>query len=170
MADGMRSTQELDEPENQPVYHREWIAERIGWLVIAALLIAAALGLLGPGLLSHRLATSSDGRLSVEYYSTVRSEAPATLKIRVQPAGNGDRIRLAISERFLEAITPEAIVPEPEATEVGDDRVVHVFRVADLTEDGLITYRFRFDDFGPVSYQLSVPSGSEIELFQFVCP
>src|SRR5688500_11662442 len=90
-------TIELDDPASLRTQARQWRAERIGWLAVAATLLAALAGLLGPGLLSFRTRESSDGRLSVEYYWAQRFEAPAELFIRLQPAASESKVRLAIS-------------------------------------------------------------------------
>lgn len=170
MADEARTTLQLDEPDNLRPVRREWMAERIGWVVIAVLLTAALLGLLGPGPLSERTQACADGRLSVEYYAIERSEKPATLRILVKPARSEEYVRLGLSHTFTEEVSFENIVPEPEWMEMEDTRVVYVFRVADVSDSGLITCRYRYDEFGWMGYQVGLVDGSEIDVEQFVCP
>ena len=84
MSEQTESTLDLEQPENQRASSREWWAERIGWVAISIILIAALLGAFGPGPLSHREAASDDGRLRVDYYRVQRYAAPAELRIRFE--------------------------------------------------------------------------------------
>jgi hypothetical protein len=170
MPEEMRSTLQLEDGQHQRSTRAEWVAERIGWLVIAGLLLAAVLGLLGPGYLSHREAASADGRVRVEYYAIERSERPNVLRIHAQPERGAEHLRLALSHTLTEEASFESIVPEPERMELEDDRIVYVFRAAEIEASGLITYRYRYEDFGWARFQINLDGGSEVEVTQFVCP
>lgn len=50
---------------------REWVVQRVGWVVMAVLLVAALLGLFGPGPLSKSIAGSASGPVRAEYYLAV---------------------------------------------------------------------------------------------------
>jgi hypothetical protein len=165
------STLDLDQPENQRVVRREWWAERVGWLVIAAIWIAALLGLLGPGPLTSRERESSDGRLKVEYYAVPRYSAPAELRIAFEPLGSAEEfIELAISQSILDEIKLESITPAPVESRLGQQRVIHRFRTIDLGDRGHVVYRFEHESFGPLSGSITLLPESEIQLSQFVCP
>ena len=80
------ATRELDTPRQQTIQRREWIAERIGWVLMAVVLFAASLGWLGPGLFSSRVVRSSDGLMEVEYDAIERYDAPCKLTIHLHGA------------------------------------------------------------------------------------
>jgi hypothetical protein len=170
MPEQAESTLDLEQPENQRASSREWWAERIGWAVISIILIAALLGAFGPGPLSHREATSEDGRLTVDYYRVQRYAAPAELRIRFEPDANAELVQLAFSQTIVDEIKLESITPPPTAAILQDDRVVYSFRVADLRERGHVVYRFEHESFGPLTGTVALLPDSEIELSQFIYP
>lgn len=171
MSEQTESTLDLEQPDNRLVNVREWWAERLGWVLIAAVLVGALLGAFGPGPLSQRKADSADGRLEIEFYAVQRYEAPAELRITFKPPDPGDKlIRLALSRPFLDEITPEAIMPPPVTATMEEDRVVYSFLAADLGDEGRVTYRYQHDTFGWSSAQVTLLPGTQVELSQFVCP
>jgi hypothetical protein len=161
---------ELDDPDSLRLQSREWIAERIGWVLIAAALLAAVLGLLGPGPLSHRYASSSDGRLSVEYYSIQRHEAPAELIIRLPDVQRQDEIRLAVSREFTDRITTESITPEPERIEMQGERLVYHVAAADSGGEAVVVVRYRNTAMGRLRYEVALEDGPVVSISHFVCP
>jgi hypothetical protein len=164
------STIDLEQPENQRASSREWWTERIGWIAISIILIAALLGAFGPGPLSHREATSDDGRLTVDYYRVQRYSAPAELRIRFEPDATAELVDLAFSQSFVDEIKLESITPSPTAVSLQGKRVVYSFRVADLGEHGHVVYRFEHESFGPLTGTVVLLPGSEVPLSQFICP
>lgn len=171
MAEQSRATLDLDSPENHRCTSREWWAERIGWVVISVILIAALLGMFGPGPLSHREVSSEDGRLTVEYYGVERYSAPCELRISFEPSdAEAELVQLAISRSLVDEIRVETITPPPIATSLEAELVVYAFRVADLSEKGHVVYRIQHESFGPLAGTITLLPGSEAELSQFICP
>lgn len=106
---------------------RDWLAQRIGWCLLAALLLAGVLGLLGSGPLSH--VTRADGRgLTVEYERFVRHGAPTTMTLAIAPGVlASDQARITMAREYLVAHDLQRVVPAPEHTFVADDAVTFVF-------------------------------------------
>ena len=91
------STANLDDGKNLRMQKYEWIFERTAWVLMIALLLAAVLGLFGPGPLSFRTRTSADGKLVVDYYAVQRHEAPSELCIHFRDRAAQGAIRVALS-------------------------------------------------------------------------
>jgi hypothetical protein len=165
------TTLELDGVLHQRRHRREWIAERWGMALIAVVVAAALSGLLGPGPLSHRTETSSDGQLSINHYALQRYEAPAELVVRFRaPPSGTNLIRLGLSRTLTDRITVEGITPEPESTEMEDGRIVYSFRASNLSGEGQIIVRYKNDEFGSVSYAADLIEGSRVQVAEFVLP
>jgi hypothetical protein len=91
-----------------------WRAERIGWAAMAAIVIAAALGLFASGPLSWATAQTPDGSLVVEYDRFMRKTSPVTVRVKVAAsATTTDGLTLDIDERFAEAFRITEIRPQP---------------------------------------------------------
>lgn len=148
---------------------RDWLVQRVGWVALAALLLAGLLGLLGSGPLSH--VASSNGRgLAIEHERFVRHGAQTSLVVRVQPGVlTSDRARIAISRRFLAAHDLQRIVPEPERTRVRGDDVEFVFDAQ--PRDGMqIRWTFDPDRLGGHATVIRLNEEPPVTIQQFTYP
>ena len=83
----------LEVHEDMRLVRRSWVVQRIGWGVMAALLLAALLGLFGTGPLSRATATAPGGAVTLDYDRFGRYLGPATLLIRVGPGAAPGGVR-----------------------------------------------------------------------------
>lgn len=165
------TTLELDDERHQRRHRLEWTAERGGVLLIALILVAALLGLLGPGPLSYRKASSSDGNLSVEYYAIQRYAAPAEWVVRFRGASpDTGFVRLGVSRTFTDSVAVEEITPRPASVEMQDGRLVYTFQTADLRGEGIITIRYKHEEMGPVRCVVDLADESRAQVTHFVLP
>jgi hypothetical protein len=164
------STMDLDSDHGQRLYRREWFVERLGWVLIAATLSLAVLGYLGPGPLSCKYATNSDGLWSVEYYAVQRYKTPAELRFDFRPDSDQSRIVLEISRDFTDNTTLSGITPAPVITEVREGRIAYLFEAAQLNAEVPIVYRYENDTFGSLTYTISLNNGPPMTLSHFICP
>ena len=64
---------DLEVDEDLPFQRRAWVAQRIGWVLMALFVLAAAVGLLGAGPLSHAR-IDVPGLMTLEYERFARFE------------------------------------------------------------------------------------------------
>ena len=107
---------------------RQWKVQRVGWIVIAIILLLALLGVFGNGPLSH--AETSAGALRAEYERFTHADAPTTLHIHVRAPGQGN-VRLAINRDYLDAIPIQHIRPAPLRVESAGNDQVYEFAAPD---------------------------------------
>lgn len=107
-------------------FHRvEWRIQRVGWILIALFVVAAAAGVFGNGPLSHASADSPQGR--IEYERFVRYGSPSEIVITpTSGAARGIR-RIDISSDYLEAFRIASITPEPANVQIVGERLVYEF-------------------------------------------
>ena len=120
----LRRVGAIDISEDMRHERREWIVQRIGWAAMAGFLVAAAAGLFGSGPMAR--ASEGGDDLKVDYAMFARREAPDELRVRARSAGPD--LRVAISGAFLTENELESVTPEPDATLLEGDDLVHVFR------------------------------------------
>lgn len=156
--------------EDIPFQQREWSVQRVGWLVMFLLVIAALLGLTGGG---GPLATASqhtpDDTLHVHYSRVQRSLAPAQLELTLA-SGGGDELEVWIGNEFLSEIEIESISPQPLETRAGPDRQVFVFAVADGAREFEVTVHYRPQVAGISSGSAGIVGGQELTFDQLVVP
>lgn len=150
---------------------RSWRVERLGWALMALLLLAALLGLLGAGPLSTAEVRTADAALVVRYERFVHREAPTELELHLVPVPSpADGLtRLWVGRDLAGALEVRSISPEPRSVEATADRVLYA-----LAASGPGTVRVRLDveprRAGRHSGRLGIVGGGEVALGQFVYP
>src|SRR4051795_7967085 len=85
--------------EDMKLQSRVWQAERIGWIVMAFLVLAGLFGTFSHGLLSNTMAVSGDSNLSVDYerfsHKTARTQFAISLPRASQETRQDTRILLS---------------------------------------------------------------------------
>lgn len=158
----------LEVAEDPAFQHRSWRIQRIGWLVMALLVLGALGGVFGAGPLSR--ATEESAELSVEYPRFARLQAPVRLTLRfpAQAARNGE-VRLWLERRYVEKAKLERVVPQPREVEASPERLTYVFAVAGGEGLAAATFHLEFDTFGLVEGRAG--TGSRVLSFrQLVYP
>lgn len=163
------ATSDLASPEVAQYHRVDYFIQRVGWICMLLILVAAVLGYLGQGPLTHRRVVTADGALSVDYYRVERYESPAKLMIRVQDLPRAEPLRLYVSKTFFDHTTPETVSPLPIATRIEGDEVVYDFAVSGA-EELTIVYRYRHNDTGRLNYQIRHHNGTPLAIRQFVLP
>lgn len=158
-----------DDPRFQ---HRSWTAERIGWAVIALLLVAAGLGLCGSsGPLNQATAEDAEGTLRVEYARFARHGAPTEVQVEVGAAATAvDTLRVAISRAYLAAVEIAWMQPEPETVELTGEAFVYVFPVAERGQPLAISFEVEPQRYWRQRARVWLPEGGAVSITQFVYP
>lgn len=145
----------------------EWRLQRLGWMLLSTLLVAAALGFLGPGWFSNSTAQTSDGSLSVEYERFPHYHNPAQLRVNID-SENTALWRLQIERSLLDRLEIISIEPEPEGSEVTKDGVVYAFPHAHGI--GQVVFHVEFERYGNASGDIELLGVGKVSLEQFVYP
>ena len=101
---------------------RSWAFQRFGWLLIAALVLAALLGVFGSGPLSS--ASTEGVRVRLDYDRFARLGQSTKLRLSFV---NASDTRLEFSRAYLEAFRIEQITPQPRAAEGNEDTLGYLF-------------------------------------------
>lgn len=113
-----------------PAFEDGWRrVEVAGRLVMVLMLLACVAGLLGPGLFSKRQAANEDGSIKAEYDRVVRFGAPTVIQLdTIVPKGR-DMVAVTMARQLVDAFGLEAITPEPQSWQAGDNSVRITFPV-----------------------------------------
>lgn len=150
---------------------REWRVERVGWVIIALLVLAGLLGLLGRGPLTEKVAHDANRLASVEYYSIDHAAAASELRVHLEPdVTTADTVRLALNAAYLERIEIESIEPEPSAQELAGDGIVFVFDVAEPGQPVDLSLQYHFIGYGRATGRIAIEGGPQLSFSQFVLP
>lgn len=117
----------LDLEDEIRLHETGWAIQRIGWVIILLLLVAAALGIFGTGMLSQTQVDQTGHTIIFEKFA--RYEAPMQLTVHAKSKNNNIEIRLP--EIYFESIELDKIVPEPHETDLAQGNVVFTFQSKD---------------------------------------
>jgi hypothetical protein len=167
--DDLEAPASLEVDQDLEFQHREWTAQRIGWLVMAALVILALAGLTGAGPLATAEERGASEALRVEYSRFERVQAPTDLQIELATNG-ADPVQLWIANEYLDGIELQYISPNPVETRAETDRQLFDFAAVEGASTIPISIQFRPKVAGSLSGTIGIPEGEEVSFRQFVYP
>lgn len=125
-----KSNRDFQLNEDEAFVRKQYVVQRIGWVLMAALVIAALMGAFGRGPLSHKTAHSADRSLSVEYDRFCRSQAQTELKLTAsENSVTGGTLRLGLDRKYMSTFEVVDINPRPERTDLSSEHATLVYRV-----------------------------------------
>jgi hypothetical protein len=111
--------------EDLKFQRREWKIQRVSWIAMALMIVAALLGVFGTGPLSS--ATIEGEGLRLEHERFCRLERGTQLRFTI--GGTGDPVHLLIGGDYLDSVMIDRVTPEPAKAEAVSDGVVFQFAV-----------------------------------------
>lgn len=137
----------------------------------AVILLAAFAGLLGGGPLRGATAGGENEPLEVQYGRFARHHAPTQIKVMLKPgAVSGDAARVWIDRQYLDGVELQAIVPEPESTEAGPDRMTYAFKVNQSDQPTNITFNVMPERAGVRNVRVGLHGGPTLNFRHIVYP
>ncbi|HEU4742787.1 MAG TPA: hypothetical protein VFS50_14435 [Meiothermus sp.] len=165
----IKDVRELEDPAKLEFQRRQWRAQRVAWGILVVLVLAALLGLFGPGVLSGVETATGDGALRAEYHRFVRYEDPTRLELQVRPTG-GEELRIWLSREYVQGSGIQQVVPQPESVEAGPDRYTYVFRLENPSGPVSISYELMPVRMGRLGGQVGLEGREAVQVGQFVYP
>ncbi|MDG9704801.1 GspH/FimT family protein [Streptomyces sp. DH37] len=157
--------------EAEGFQRKEWAFERVGWAVMALILLAALLGLFG-GLGVFRSVSASDasGAVTVDYPRLTRHTARTELEVATGAAAVREgQVVLTLSSDWVDGADIGRVIPEPDTWSSGPDGL----RLTFLADPAPPTVRisYRPDAIGPHPGTVTVGDGGpRVGFDQFVYP
>jgi hypothetical protein len=146
-----------------------WRIQRVAWVVVVLLLLAAAAGLLGSGPLSTAVTAVPD-RFDVTYQRFSRYQTPETLTLNFWPAVTASgEAAVWFDREYLERTRVGPITPRPTRVEAADQRVRYVFQVNQPGRPLGVTFSLQLQRVGLVRARMGVDDAVR-DFWQFVYP
>ncbi|MDP9227135.1 MAG: hypothetical protein M3P18_25470 [Actinomycetota bacterium] len=151
----MASTQGgLEIEEDVPFQKREWRVQRIAWIFLAFFLLAAVLGLVGPGPLSF--ASAGTSRLRVHYERFVRWQAPQSIVISAAVASAHGVLQIAINRAYLDRISVQQVTPQPSSVKLSRNDFIYSFALSGAARSTTITFDLQSTQMGLLHGRITV--------------
>ena len=156
---------------------REAIIQRIGWVVLALLIVATILGFLGGGPVSDRTVTAHKDQhvVSLTYDRWGRMHSPLEVRVEVNaPHETAGQMTLTIDFEFAANIDVIGITPESDSTSLSPAGATYTWRVDDWQEPLTITVDYISNKWLTLSGDFTVAvdnrSLAQFEVSQFLFP
>jgi hypothetical protein len=144
---------------------RGWLFERVGWVAMAVIVTAAALGVFGGGWLSRAEAKAGDS-LAVRYSRYARVGAPLEVVVEWLP---GQQPTLWLARSYLDAFAVQEIRPTPATVTAAADRLYYEFRALERQRRVQVTFTLEPKRGGAVSGRIGAGE-LDVGVRQFVFP
>ena len=154
--------------ENMAFQKKNWVAQRIGWGLLALIVVLALLGLFSDGPLSQARAVSADGSLQVEYQRFLKHGAESDLRIIAATAAPQGEISITMDRALADSMSVEYLMPLPQASS-GGAQGLQLTYAAPEREPAILALKIRPDSFGRVRGRVSFADQSVV-LNQFIYP
>jgi hypothetical protein len=105
-------SERIQVPQNLKVQYKSWTLQRIGWIIMILIVLAAALGLFGQGILSKTKIFSSSKSLQLEYERFMRFGGRSEMLFNLNTQSPADTIILTLNNTYLDYIQVESVQPE----------------------------------------------------------
>ena len=162
---------DLEISQDMDFQRRMWTVQRVSWGIMALTLVAAVLGLFGPGLLNNVVAGSKAAPLWLEYKRFGRFQAPTTLRIHLgKGAGRNGKVRVLLNRDYLNGMQIQQITPQPESVEAGAKDLTYVFQVPESNQRTAVTFYLQTQQIGPLSGQVRLFEEQSLHFSQFIYP
>lgn len=150
---------------------RNWTVERVAWVIMAIVGLAALAGLFGPGPLSKTSIGEQGEPLWLEYSRFGRFKAPLTLRVHVGPnTGQQSPMRIWLSREYLEAVQIEQISPQPGQVEAGPEQLTYVFPRSEPQRSTAISFALKAEQIGRQRGCVGLTNGPTLCFRQFIYP
>lgn len=146
---------------------RYWVFQRIAWIGLAALLLAAILGFFSNGIFSRITTNADSGAFAVEYQRFYRLGAPASITLQFNQRASRE-YAVRIDDSLLRSFTFETIRPTPVRSETDANALILTFRTG--SDGGNVLFSIRPAKAGRAEGVISLGAGGAATLHTFVYP
>lgn len=157
-------------PEHDPnSAERSWRLERVGWAIVALIVVLALAGVFGSGPVSWTSSTSSGGGIVLDHQRAIghNADQQVTLHLGATTVREG-KVEVELSGDWVHAVRVDAVTPEPSAQRTLPDGVLLEFE-AGSTSSTVVTLYYRAFRYGSQEAEIAV-GDDRLDFTQWVLP
>lgn len=161
----------IELPDDMEFQRKSWRVQRMGWVAMLAIAIAALFGLFGNGPLSSAQAGDAGTGLSISYERFTRKGAQHSIDLEAGATSVvADSVRIWIARGWLDANRVVGITPEPARSDALPDRIVYTFNAAQSGQPVAIRFELEAQWLGRRRGSAGIVRGPTVHFGQFAYP
>jgi hypothetical protein len=145
-----------------------WLMQRVMWVLLALVPLAAITGVFAHGIFSDKIARTPNGSLIVEYERFQRQSVQWRLLIRVADAQT-DEVRLRLNSAFHQAYEVQSMQPAPLRSRADPDGLELFFRRPESGELVVVIWNVP-RQFGSLQLMAQTDTSGPVEFPVFIYP
>jgi hypothetical protein len=157
-------------PAEEPFLRRNWVFERLGWAVIAAVLLGGLLGLTGPGLFSSTQRFAPAGIFDIRFERFPHYLTETELTARILPPPGADTFEIWMDDVYRSAVDVERITPTPDRVDLDFGRKRYYFKVIPGAGPREVVFHVVYRRIGRVQGRIGARTGEGLPVTPFVFP
>ena len=171
MASDLKRIGDLEINQDMAFQRRCWKVQRVGWTIMALLILGGLLGLFGRGPFSHTLVSDPSIPVSLEYERFGRYQSRLMLSLHLKPGASVDgKVRLWLSQDFLHQVQIQGITPKPDGAELSPSGTTYIFGLTDPKQGGDVIMHFEAQVIGSLSGKIGLTESRSIAFTQWIYP
>jgi Tfp pilus assembly protein PilW len=161
--------QKVSSPINEdPKFQRAtWVVERVAWVLMALIIVAALAGYFG-GASSGRTVRDSTGEVQLDYERFMRNHTPSELKIKARASAAGS-VSIQLGKALFEAVEVRSVEPQPRDAALHPDGPVYTFAASSEGESD-ITFTIIPTKVGSIAASIGIAGQPPVRTDIFVYP
>lgn len=163
----VRKVGDLEIPTDLELQRITWTLQRWAWLGMAAILLAAVLGLFGGGMFARAMVGQAGTRVDFERFC--RLDSPTTMDVRVAADSRGEA-RVWVDADYIDRGGIERVDPLPARVESSAEGLTYVATAAIPGESTRIRFHLRPNRPGLLRGRIRTADGVDLKFTQFVHP
>ena len=148
---------------------RWWRFERLVWILFVVIIVLDLAGAFGRGPLAYAEAVSPDHALQVKYERIERSGTPSMMTVTLDARTFRDgHANLVLSDSAVGGLGLRRVIPAPESTSVGSDRLIYRFPAG--TSAAVVRFEFEPAGAGIYDLRVGIPDATSVRFRIAVVP
>jgi hypothetical protein len=166
-----KKVDDLQINEDMEFQRHSWIVQRIGWAIFALVILLAALGLFGDGVLSDAQAGQKEGALWMEYPRFARFQGEFRIMVHTEEGiATAGEIGIQLNKGYLQSVEVNSISPAPDREIKDADWITYVFKINDGSPPFTAYFYVTPRKAGPLSGTFQLQNGNAVSFSQFIYP